>query len=315
DVNIDRADRLGLILPTSLCASQVARGIARQLNATAEKASGGVTRFVALPHTEGCGVSGGISEQLYLRTMAGYLAHPLVARALVLEHGCEKTHNDAMRDFIAQRGIDPQRFGWASIQLDGGFEKVTGKIASFFQLKAELSHPPQPLTIALTASEAVPDLIAEAFAQAAAAIVESGGSVVVPQNCAALLEAPAFKDMFTGGTGASVAYGEAVRVPGFHIMEAPTEHWIETLTGLGGTGAEIIVAYVQQALQGHPLVPTIQLGPEGAPDIDAAATGEGLADRMLELVRGVARGGYVPRNLILDNTDFQITRGLLGVSL
>ncbi|MCI0745375.1 MAG: UxaA family hydrolase, partial [Verrucomicrobia subdivision 3 bacterium] len=34
DVNIDRADRLGLILPTSLCASQVARGIARQLNAT-----------------------------------------------------------------------------------------------------------------------------------------------------------------------------------------------------------------------------------------------------------------------------------------
>ena len=75
------------------------------------------------------------------------------------------------------------------------------------------------------------------------------------------------------------------------------------------------MAYVQQALQGHPLVPTIQLGPEGAADIDAAATGEGLADRMLELVRRVARGGYVPRNLVLDNTDFQITRGLLGVSL
>jgi len=58
---------VGLLLPTSLCASQVARGIAQQLSG----AAAGLDRFVALPHTEGCGVGGGISEQIYLRTMAG----------------------------------------------------------------------------------------------------------------------------------------------------------------------------------------------------------------------------------------------------
>ena len=121
-------ERVGLLLPTSLCASQVARGIAQQLNTGA-----GLDRFVALPHTEGCGVGGGISEQIYLRTMAGYLVHPLVSHALVLEHGCEKTHNDAMRNHIAEHAIDAEQFGWASIQLDGGLEKVTEKVRMFFR--------------------------------------------------------------------------------------------------------------------------------------------------------------------------------------
>ena len=51
-------ERVGLLLPTSLCASQVARGIAQQLN----RAAAGLDRFVALPHTEGCGVGGGILD-------------------------------------------------------------------------------------------------------------------------------------------------------------------------------------------------------------------------------------------------------------
>src|SRR6185503_4226552 len=139
---------VGLILPTSLCASQVARGIAQQLQQTSSR-----QRFVALPHTEGCGVSGGISEEIYLRTMAGYLAHPLVARALVLEHGCEKTHNDAMRNFIVDHGLDPASFGWASIQLDGGLEKVTDKVADFFRENLKGKGNDDPLSIAIVAAE------------------------------------------------------------------------------------------------------------------------------------------------------------------
>ena len=79
-----------------------------------------VTRFECLPHTEGCGTGypdGGID--LYSRIMLGHLTHPSVALALCLEHGCEKTHNDFMTGALTEAHIDPARFGYASIQLDG----------------------------------------------------------------------------------------------------------------------------------------------------------------------------------------------------
>ena len=44
-------------------------------------------RFVSLPHTEGCGVS---DATISARTLLGHLRSPLVAHALLLEHGCEK---------------------------------------------------------------------------------------------------------------------------------------------------------------------------------------------------------------------------------
>ncbi len=53
----------------------------------------GVSRFVTLPHTEGCGHSSGSQEALVVRTMVSYSVHPLVMHAVMLEHGCEKTHN------------------------------------------------------------------------------------------------------------------------------------------------------------------------------------------------------------------------------
>ena len=40
----------------------------------------GVSRFVALPHTEGCGNSGGESIDIYTRTMVGHLVHPMVPK-------------------------------------------------------------------------------------------------------------------------------------------------------------------------------------------------------------------------------------------
>jgi hypothetical protein len=64
--------------------------------------------------------------------MLGYLTHPLVRFALLLEHGCEKTHNDYIRHQAEQRGLDLSVFGWASVQLDGGIEKVTQKIEDWF---------------------------------------------------------------------------------------------------------------------------------------------------------------------------------------
>src|SRR5690606_2718269 len=125
-------DRVGLVLPTSLCAGQVAQMAVKRLNQAELGRASGISRFVTLVHTEGCGVSGGTSEELYIRTMVGYITHPLVGPCLLLEHGCEKTHNDYMRHQLRQAGIDPASLGWASVQLDGGIDKVLARIEAWF---------------------------------------------------------------------------------------------------------------------------------------------------------------------------------------
>ncbi|MGN6387249.1 MAG: UxaA family hydrolase, partial [Verrucomicrobiota bacterium] len=111
-------EKAALILPTSLCAGEIARKIAERLNQRIEKERLPFSRAVTLPHTEGCGNSGGESEELFIRTMVGYLTHPLVGRALLLEHGCEKTHNDAFRNALRKLGIPEEQFGWCGIQSD-----------------------------------------------------------------------------------------------------------------------------------------------------------------------------------------------------
>ena len=61
------------------------------------------------------------------RTYRGYVTHPNVAAALLLEHGCEKIPNDVMRRQLEDAGVPLDRFGWASVQLDGGIEKALGQ--------------------------------------------------------------------------------------------------------------------------------------------------------------------------------------------
>ncbi|MAX27984.1 MAG: altronate hydrolase, partial [Thiotrichales bacterium] len=85
--------QVGLVLPTSLCSGQIAQMIVARLNEQGLGREKGISRYVALVHTEGCGVTGAQAEALYARSMLSYLTHPLVRCAVLLEHGCEKTHN------------------------------------------------------------------------------------------------------------------------------------------------------------------------------------------------------------------------------
>ena len=111
---------------------------------------------------------------------------------------------------------------------------------------------------------------------------------------------------------------------GFHIMETPTDHWVETLTGLGATGTEIFLAHMgERPMQGHPLVPLLQISAEPSvqqsfsEDLDLSL--EGSSERwtaaILQKVLAVASRQYTPKVLLQGNNDFQLTRGLLGVSL
>lgn len=334
------ADQLGLILPTSLCSGQIANRIAARLNDGALASGRGVSRFVALPHTEGCGASSGENEDHFTRTMVGHLLHPFTRQALLLEHGCERTHNDLMRHVMEQSGVDPARFGYASIQLDGGIDKVTARVEQWFNqaLPADATSARQTvgleaLSLGILAAGMVSPAVTDALVRIAAAVASSGGTVVIAGN-ASLLQSPRFiRGMgWTAAPAPSLEYGQFARQPGLHIMSTPTGHWVETVTGLGGTGVQLMLAHVEQApAQGHPMIPLVQLASSdrsttGAEpgrfrgDLDLVLDGdagdhEQIANQLLKLLCATASGDYQPRCGTIGNSDFQLTRGLLGVSL
>jgi altronate dehydratase len=325
-------DRIGLVLPTSLCSGQIARLAAQRLNQGALPAQLGLSRFAALVHTEGCGVSGGANEDIYARMLLGYLTHPSVALALLLEHGCEKTHNDYMRAALDDAGVDAERYGFASVQLDGGIDRVLARIEAWFTDRAQRAAPPQPCQVGLAALRLgmlaggdVSEGAAQALAQLVRWIVNEGGTVVIPEG-AGLADCPPFRDglVIAESSKPTIAHGQVAARAGIHLMEAPTEHWTESLSGLGASGVQVLLAHVgEHPRQGHPMIPTLQVSAATnvmalySDDLDARLEGdeEAWGRQLLDLVIEVASRRRQPRLWERGVTDFQITRGLLGVSM
>lgn len=323
-------EQLGLILPTSLCSGQIALRLAGQ--AEGERWAGdAVSRMVALPHTEGCGSSGGASEETFARIMLGYLLHPNVRMALLLEHGCEKTHNDYFRSRLVEAGADPSRFGWASIQADGGLEAVTGGVRDWFG-SFDLAAPEEvagtvgDLTVALEARGSLTAETAEAFALIGHEIVAAGGTVLLSSR-GALLADKRFRCAAFGSedsVGPTVAHGQRYVVPGWHVMRMPGTDWMETVTGYGAGGAQQVLAHVAGGtLSAQRFVPVVEISsdPETVAkygdDLDAVVSGSATEQAQvgLDAVAAVASRRQIPKAVASGNIGFQITRGLLGTSM
>ena len=131
-------------------------------------------------------------------------------RALLLEHGCEKTHNDAVRHYLQEQGLGTDRFGWASVQLDGGIAGVSEVIAWFSDSLRDDPYPQaqsvgvEALRLGAFANGDVSDRAAEALARLTSGIVNGGGTVVIPaQND--LLRSAAFRTHLLADTAEPVA--------------------------------------------------------------------------------------------------------------
>ena len=319
------SDSIALIVPTSLCSGQIGLRLAERLNQTQRGQAKGIRQFVSLVHTEGCGVSG--DGMLASRPLVNYLRHPAVKHALLLEHGCEMTHNDHMHTLLEKLGMNSDVFGWASIQLDGGIEKVEAKVESWFQTQIEASTKLQKVTAKLAhvrlGLHSTGTLSANAqslFATLARQIVGAGGTVVVPET-ASLFDSSEFRSQLSiQALDASLAYGQYAMNKGFHIMQTPTQHWIETLTGLGATGVELVMVHTQHPLQTHPFIPVLQVCSDEAVGetfrdaIDLTLSQELGADRLLGHIMNVLSHHYLPKRYGKEK-GFQITRGLLNISM
>ena len=325
-------EQVGLIMPTSLCSGQVARLIAEELNSRADPI-GGVPRYVALVHTEGCGSAN--AEHLYLQTLLGHLQHRFTKRAVLLEHGCEKTHNDAVRHYLDERGLGTERFGWASVQLDGGIAGVSGKVIRWFE--DSLRDDPYPaaatvgveeLRLGVFASGDLPEHAAKALAGVVLGVVNGGGTVVIPAENA-LLDSAALRETVLRDPAvpaASLAYGQPAERAGLHVMQAPTQDPTEMMSGLGGTGVEVMLGHMAHGpLQAHPMVPLLQISAARGvkaryqADLDLLlhdeAAPDALVEQILTCVGETASRRYKPQLFGQGITNFQLTRGLLGVSL
>lgn len=309
--------QVNLILPTSLCSGQIA-GLAAQALAKNDP----TTKYATLIHTEGCGVAFASTREIYAETMVGYAAHPLVRRCLFLEHGCEKAHNDYLHSLITDAGLAVDDFGWASVQLDGGIQKALAKMRAYFQQTAAqaAATPGQkvPVTVAVMVEDELHDHLIASLVEAMQALLQCGNSVVLPRG-SSLLRSHLLDEMLDlpEDFSPTLAYGQAIRTPGFHIMEAPTAHWTETLTGLGAAGATTILAYTSQPRPGHPFIPMLTIAETKVhSNVDLLLRGDPQkwSGRILAKIAATLTGAYHPHALAQNNVDFQLTRGWLGIS-
>ncbi len=296
--------KIGLVLPTSLCSGQVARMVVERLNMLGVGRSQGVERFVTLVHTEGCGASSNTAD-LFDRTLLGYIGHRLVRVCLLLEHGCEKTHNDYFRQRL---GDSAEKLGFASIQQDGGISNVIDKIETWFQAALQKPYnPPAPAAprIALAAFGSLSPASATQLADLTYTLLNAGCSVILPQHNS-LLNSDYLPE--TRKHAPTLAYGQVATETGLHIMQMPTTQWGEVVTGLG-VSADLIVAFSEQyAPQVHPFVPVLRVGSRDSADFDAVLG----ADQLTAKIGRILNGTETP---IHSAQTFQIARGELGISL
>ena len=318
--------RMGLIVPTSLCSGQIARMAVQRLNQIARPVD--LHGFATVVHTEGCGSS---AHAEYMQTLLGYVTHPMVAHCLLLEHGCEMTHNDYWRQGLTEVGLDLAQFGWASVQGDGGIEQSLAKMVAWFEGRMAQSVAVQAMTADLSAMRVGlmtelgdgDEVTAVALTQFAQWIAAAGGMVVIPARDA-LLQTAVFQTAVRDTIAPTLAYAQPPTEPGLHIMSTPTANPTETVTGLGATGMEIVVAQVTKRPRlGHPLLPVLSVAGETAvslalpSNMDVLLVGneDDWAAQLLNIVAATLSGDYTPLANQQQNVDFQMTRGVLGISL
>jgi len=319
-------ERVGLIVASSMCSSQIARLAADHL--TSKKLGGfiGINRFVALAHSEGCGFAGESMYQLMQRTLASYARHPNASATLFLEHGCEKIPNDAIRLSLKQSGIDPSQFGWASVQLDGGIEHVIKKIDQWFseQFKAlpalaRTETSLKAVSLAMLCDNPSPNAhLAEACGKVAHAVVSEGGKLFIAKSDP-LLKTEAFTKhvLAENRPTANLSYGEYAQTHGFYIVDTESSHFVENLAGLGGCGAQLAMSIKgNQIRPNHPLVPILQISDTNhslSSDLQLIGKKED-AQLLLDTICSTYSATFIPLSTRSKISDFQLTRGLLGVS-
>lgn len=111
-----------VIIPTSLCASDMTLKLASFFNTNTKLCQGynNIDGIVAAAHTEGCGCNDGVIIERLMLTLKNTIAHPNVGGALVIDLGCEKTNLGLIRKYLGEVDKFNKSVDFISIQSLGG---------------------------------------------------------------------------------------------------------------------------------------------------------------------------------------------------
>ena len=318
------------VFPTSLCSSQIAEILAREIRKSIPAGKGYVA---ALSHTEGCAAGYGVSASegllTYERVSLGHLLHPCVSEAIFVEHGCEKTLLSFFAQLMTRHGLHGLAgFGAVSVQTDGGISSVLRRglhwALSHRNETTEVSRGGDGLVLALLSDRSrCQETPAGILATLVSHLVENGCVVVVPENDP-ILDTRAFRETMgweaETPVPATLMAGESAvgRRAGMQVMRGSgPRDYLETVTELAATGAEAILVFSEApvVMSGHPFVPTLRVGTEwGASDVFDAVTSDGeeaLMDMLMDVLSRRRQTKTAERGLV----DFQMPRTSLGFSL
>jgi hypothetical protein len=217
------------------------------------------------------------------------------------------------------------------VQLDGGIQSVLQKMTTWFETQFAADSLPQKSNAALGAVRlglltdgTLSDKMAKHFAVLTQLIVAAGGTVITSANDALLQNGVYQQALKLNDPLPTLGYAQPFVKAGLHLMAAPTQNTAEIMTGLGATGVDVLFVHIsKRPLAGHPLIPVLQITADDATaqqyaaDIDEIFTDDDLysVGILLNLLQKTLQHHYTPRSTQLGNADFQVTRGLLGISL
>jgi hypothetical protein len=109
-------------------------------------------------------------------------------------------------------------------------------------------------------------------------------------------------------------------------MLSPTQVPVEVVTGLGGSGAELMLAHIGDSpIESHPMISMLQVSANERANeryagdldlsLDASMSTEALCEKLLARISDVLSRRYTPRLSGSGMNNFQLTRGLLGISM
>ncbi len=116
-----------LIVPASLCASDIAAKLSYEFKGNALKKYNNIDGVVAASHTEGCGCNDGEIIDRLLLTLKNTILHPNVGGALVVELGCEKISCKTLSRFMGRASVCGRPVDFISIQALGGTGRALKK--------------------------------------------------------------------------------------------------------------------------------------------------------------------------------------------
>lgn len=119
-----------LIVPTSMCASEVALQVAMSFENNKKSIAkySDIDGVLAIPHTEGCGCDSGLQIDRLMTVLKGYVCHPNVGGCLIMDLGCEQTNYKKVHSYlkdIIEKELKP--IDWITIQESGGTHNTIEK--------------------------------------------------------------------------------------------------------------------------------------------------------------------------------------------